>query len=551
MRGSPCLPPGLGPRRSALRAAALGLACLCGVVGCGRRGDGRVVVFVVDSLSSMMPDQRSQLQFFEKLSHGDVVASLVRQESTPDVLEVHDVDGPLGKVDRDRYLRALATAAQFARDHPRDKVVVNVSLGSREPDPKERERVARLLRLGVVVVAAAGNDHGDSVSFPAAYDGVIAVAAAEGGRPAAYSNCGAEIDVVADGGFWRFDHVRAPSPTGVETRTRGITLKGTSFAAPRVAGAVARMLRLAGSRSIDARAILRQTATPLDGELFRQGKLGAGLLSSSGAFEAVDPSYRVYVFSAWLWRTLQGVLVVVGSLLLALVAYWRLTGEFEHTRVKRAARVGGLVAGVATPFLVAIVLRSGATEAALVPAFLAPFTEVAAGWLVLLVAGFGIVITGLATAGMLVARGYTHARVRSLVRGQDLRGLHHELNRCSRRRSSAVRRAILAGLFGFRRRAVPCIVEWLMLEPAPVLDERASRLLRDFAARGGLASALIRVAADDREYRSVRRRAVERLALVARREDGRVAAFLRYLDGTSFERAARETQAALEARRDD
>ncbi|MDD4504178.1 MAG: S8 family serine peptidase, partial [Clostridiaceae bacterium] len=57
--------------------------------------------------------------------------------------------------------------------------VINLSLGSNLGSRAEEEAVQYALGRGVTVVAAAGNDYSGPVSYPAAYDGVIAVGAVD------------------------------------------------------------------------------------------------------------------------------------------------------------------------------------------------------------------------------------------------------------------------------------------------------------------------------------------------------------------------------------
>src|ERR1041384_6512788 len=74
---------------------------------------------------------------------------------------------------------------------------------------------------GVTVVAAAGNDGENKISFPAALPNVIGVGAVDGRKVRApYSNFGPELSVVAPGGDIRRDDtgpdgVPAGRPDGV------------------------------------------------------------------------------------------------------------------------------------------------------------------------------------------------------------------------------------------------------------------------------------------------------------------------------------------------
>jgi subtilisin family serine protease len=163
--------------------------------------------------------------------------------------------------------------------------VVNLSLGSAaralDPEaPPPHRAVARYAEArGAILVAAAGNSGREEKFFPAALEGVIAVASAG-----------------ADGTRSRFsthgDHVAlaAPGERIVGVARRGYQASsGTSFAAPFVAGAVALMAARAERRGrrLTARAakrLLRETAQPLPpGQ-----KIGAGLLDALAAVRAVD-----------------------------------------------------------------------------------------------------------------------------------------------------------------------------------------------------------------------------------------------------------------------
>lgn len=81
--------------------------------------------------------------------------------------------------------------------------VINLSLGGLNYSQAEAEAVNYARERGVVVVAAAGNHEegeNDAVSYPAAYPGVIAVAASDSSdRAANFSNHGPEVMVAAPG----------------------------------------------------------------------------------------------------------------------------------------------------------------------------------------------------------------------------------------------------------------------------------------------------------------------------------------------------------------
>jgi serine protease len=159
-------------------------------------------------------------------------------------------------VDGMRWAAGLAVAGVPANGHPAR--IVNISFGGSAPcGPEYQSAVDELRAHGVVVVAAAGNDHG-AVSRPASCAGVVGVAALNrDGFKTHYSNFGSGLRdsgvatvggddsrggawgaLVADNGLvsvWN-DGALAPG------RPDYAALFGTSFAAPLVAGTLSLML---------------------------------------------------------------------------------------------------------------------------------------------------------------------------------------------------------------------------------------------------------------------------------------------------------------------
>ncbi len=156
--------------------------------------------------------------------------------------------------------------------------IVNISFGGTAAcGPAYQEAIDELRSRGVVVVAAAGNEHGNPTR-PASCSGVLGVAALNrDGFKASYSNFGAVLAIataggdpvdegrwgalLGDDGLLTIDNfgVTAPAPAS-QSYSR---IAGTSFAAPIVAGTISLMLsvnpNLTVAQIIDG---LRRSARP-------------------------------------------------------------------------------------------------------------------------------------------------------------------------------------------------------------------------------------------------------------------------------------------------
>jgi len=161
----------------------------------------------------------------EGFGHGTMVAgivSLVAPDATVVPVRVLDAEG---RCDAFRVVQGIEFAIASGVD------LINLSLGVPLELPAVAYAVERAKELGVLVVAAAGNESRSEPPYhPAASDEAMMVAAADSlDRRAAFSDYGSEVDVGAPG-----TGVRSAYPDG-----QWAIGDGCSFATPFVTGALA------------------------------------------------------------------------------------------------------------------------------------------------------------------------------------------------------------------------------------------------------------------------------------------------------------------------
>ncbi len=172
--------------------------------------------------------------------------------------------------------------------------IINLSLGGGPFSQSSQELYQRVRAAGVSMVASAGNEASSLPSYPAAYDGVISVAAVDAQRQrTSYSNTGSSIDVAAPGGNNSVDLNGDGYPDGVLSTggleaggSYGYTFQsGTSMAAPHVAGVLALMKSVNPSLSpadIEALLIRGELSDDL-GAPGRDNEFGYGLINAQSA----------------------------------------------------------------------------------------------------------------------------------------------------------------------------------------------------------------------------------------------------------------------------
>jgi hypothetical protein len=262
------------------------------------KGSAHVVVAVLDTVVRNHPDLAGKLirgpDFSDDVDpcgdgidvdHGTHVAGIIGARTgnaagiaglgwNTEILSVGVLD-PRGCGSTISIVRGLRYAvAHHAR-------VINMSLGGHDPSDAVEDAIRDAQRAGVVVVAAAGNDGSTTPQYPAAYSGVLSVAATDrNGRIASFSNRGSWVQIAAPGqGILSTGAIE-----GVGTYS---TLDGTSFSAPQVSASAA--LLMAANPCMSAVDI----ATRLEATAHRIAGVRSGVLDTGRAVSPPARGYRI------------------------------------------------------------------------------------------------------------------------------------------------------------------------------------------------------------------------------------------------------------------
>ena len=217
-------------------------------------------------------------------AHGTAVAGLIGSTNPfapgiapgSDLLAVRVLDGE-GKGDSFTLASGIIAAVDNGAD------IINMSLGGYGNSQVLQDAVGYASERGVLLVAASGNDGAPSLTYPAAYEGVIGVTAVDaGGNRTPFSNFGAGVDVAAPGykihALWEDDDF--------------VYFDGTSASSPLVAGMASRVLESGHATTPeDVQMFLRETANETGLPGF-DPQYGAGILNA----ERVEASGQAGIY---------------------------------------------------------------------------------------------------------------------------------------------------------------------------------------------------------------------------------------------------------------
>jgi serine protease len=182
---------------------------------------------------------------------------------------------------------------------PQKADIINLSLGGPGSSQTVQNEYNAVRAAGAIIIAAAGNENSSAPFFPAAYNGVVSVAAVGVNKQRApYSNFNSQVDVAAPGGNTAVDLNGDGFPDGVLSTLANDAggsfygfYQGTSMAAPHMAGVVALMKAIKPDLTPDQLDTLLVSGgitedTGGDGPTVRNNNFGYGLIDALKAVEA-------------------------------------------------------------------------------------------------------------------------------------------------------------------------------------------------------------------------------------------------------------------------
>ena len=215
--------------------------------------------------------------------HGTAVASMIigRNALTPgvapgaEIISIRIADD-LGASDSFLLAKGIVAAVD------RGAMLLNISMGSAGDSALVRNALEYARLAGSLVIAAAGNNGLERVSYPAANDGVIAVGAVDAaGNHLDFSNSGAQVAIAAPG----------YGVNAAWTGNKAASVNGTSFSAPIVTGAIAALMSQPGAARLTPQQAKSLLFAYLNdgGEAGNDSALGGGMPDLGRAMNAKKP----------------------------------------------------------------------------------------------------------------------------------------------------------------------------------------------------------------------------------------------------------------------
>jgi subtilisin family serine protease len=287
------------------------------------KGSPQILVGVVDTGVSEVPDLKGKIAetwFFNDQStsaddtdgHGTAVSAIIAA-TVDDGIGIAGFGGaaPIAMY-RDVALNGFTDAAAIHRLVDRGVRVINMSFGGFTLSSPELDALNYASDAGVLLVAATGNNGASQAIWPARQvqaaggvpgPGLAVGASTETGAKVNFSNYGANLSLLAPGAFadndckngiylplppvaWLFDGNQCIRFfNDPDTKARYGYLRGTSFAAPEVAGAAALLWAARPNlKSFEVATLLQHGSTQSDGTGWNQND-GWGVLNVARSLE--------------------------------------------------------------------------------------------------------------------------------------------------------------------------------------------------------------------------------------------------------------------------